>query len=326
MDLNNTTNESYSLNIRSDALQKLVEFLAGLDITCRVLSLIVHVLYFVAVLLIKDLKTWSLIYIHQVNFYGLLFLIHFSAYIGSTHPNFSDANLNYVLCSMSEFTWSALKYLRSYSILLLASFRMMAVLNPQCFKRWTSSIWIIHSTNVSIIVITIVLTQIPKYVFNTTFGDFLCNDGFSPIFEDGMRYFIFCTLLNVLIPCILVFIIYVLVNRSIKKLSRKLSSQNPLSSRHSSASLSQKSQLAQQFFLINICLLASLLSFAALNLANLLEDFSFNLYHWRLLIRIISVLSQALVPIVSLYGHPKIKRSLLFRKSNNSVSVKGGLA
>lgn len=47
-----------------------LETLEAVDIAFRCFALFTHVLYFSLVLAIKELKSRSLIYIHQVNLYG----------------------------------------------------------------------------------------------------------------------------------------------------------------------------------------------------------------------------------------------------------------
>lgn len=348
---NITVNTTYFL--RTHGLQSFVNILLGLDIASRCFSLGAHLVYFAMVIFIKELRAVSLVYMHQVNFYGLLFELHFCAYIGSQNPSFQDPILNDVLCTISEISWSGLKYLRSYSVLLLAIFRMLAVVNSNLFRKWIKSTKWIAGCMVFQIFCCVLLTVFSKYVIKTTFGSVLCDDGFTNVFSDGIAYFILTSIFGMLIPCMLVTVLYIYTDYSIKKMASQQFNSNIKSysgaatalanvsanislnasqSNHNTALTSNqlatkskfpgKTHLVRQFLLINICLVISLFTFTLLNLANLIEEFSTTWYHFRLLIRISSILSQGIVPIVSLYGNPILKDLFSFKSFGVKVSDK----
>ena len=325
----------------------LVDILTIADIIFRVAALGAHIFYFLVVIFIKEMRSISLLYMHQVNFYGLLFILHFVCYIGVTRPSFQDQALNDVLCTMSEILWSSLKYLRSYSVLLLALFRMVAVMKGQMFKKWVNSSKITLFTVIFSVILSIGFTFIFKFAFRNTSGSFYCYDGYSPVFVDGIKYFVFTSVLGVFIPSLLVIVIYIFTFYAIKKSARKHSKSGRVSKKlavvlslncsgtikrtdeshldtksseiltaghkkRMKQSVSQKTRLARQFFLINLILLISLVTFMFLSIMNLISEISLNWLQYRLMVRIASIIFQGLVPIVSLRGNPAL----------NALSVK----
>ena len=331
-----SNNTDYNI---TDGLQTFVNVLLGIDIASRCLSLVSHLVYFIIILSIKELRAVSLIYMHQVNFYGLLFVLHFCAYIGSNNPVFDNQTADVVLCTMSEIAWSALKYLRSYSVLLLAIFRMVAVVNSHLFRKWVKSPKWIVSCMVAQILLCMLLTILSKFVIQTTYGTVLCDDGYSSDFNNGIIYFASTSFLGMAIPCLLVTIIYFFTYQTVRKIDKKvvsianIASQNAVSQFQTSLAssyrrdtsiiharkklvckrTSHKAQLTRQFFFINLCLIGSLLSFLVLNFANFIEEFNIDWFHYRLLIRIASILSEGFVPIISLYGNPVAQEYLRTR-------------
>ena len=308
--MNNSSlrNETANLsnNTRLDGSQTLVNILLGLDIASRCLSLASHLVYFIIILSIKELRAISLIYMHQVNFYGLLFILHFCAYIGTNNPVFENQTLEVVLCTMSEIAWSALKYLRSYSVLLLAVFRMVAVVNSHLFRQWVKSPkWMVGCMMVQIS-LCVLLTVLSKFVIQTTYGDVLCDDGYSSDFKNGIIYFASTSFLGMVIPCLLVTIIYFFTYQTVRKIDQRrvsfanIASQNAVSQFQASFAsscrretsiiqarkklvckrTSHKAQLTRQFFYINLCLIGSLFSFFV---------FEFGESSWRIQSGLVSI-------------------------------------
>ena len=313
--------------LSASQMSQLVIGLSAIDTLIRIMALVTHVTYFSFIILVKDMRAISLIYMHQVNFFGLIFVLHFASYIGTSKPMFEDAQLDSVLCVLSETLWSGLKYFRSYSVLLLAIFRMVAVVNSNLFRKWVNSSRIILTSLVAQVLVCFSLMAVTKFAMTTTYGPFLCDDGFTRDFVAGIIYFAITSLLGMAIPCFFVMVVFVFTFFAIKNMSKRLNTTNrftfitpTLIFHHSSTTdrtsmsiqemnkkLSQKKRLTHQFFFINVCLLVSLLTFMFLNLINLLAEFESKWLHYRLVIRITCVLSQGIVPLVSLSGNPVVK-------------------
>ena len=336
----NATNASIDYEFRLSNV-----YMDNLDTALRIIGLLIHVFYLIIVLLVKELQKRSLIYIHQVNLYGFLFMFQYVCYISSNVPTFPDPWTNDALCTLSEITWATTKYFRSYSILMLAVYRLVAVVKIEWFKKWIKSIKIIVASFVIEFTICVPFILLSKYSFMTTYGPVMCYDGYSTNLSLGIRYFALTTVLGVIIPNVLVIFIYVYTVKVLKKLEKKLRKDRKKNqgksltvmsfkrifknqiqqvldqSRTETTSFStatstafktsafretQQARLTRQFLVISVCLILSSMTFTFLNITNLLPQFDTIWYYYRLGVRIATLASQSIVPIVSLYGHPKL--------------------
>lgn len=309
-------------------VQLLINFLEYADLLLRLIGLLIHLIYFYLVLRIKELRFRSLIYIHQINFFGLIFMLHYMCYITTNTPNLGNKLLNAVLCEVSEFVWASTKFLRSYSILLLAIFRMFAVVKIKWFTMWAKSNKIIALSIFVEYALSLTIVFISKFWFGTTYGKFYCQDGFSNTFGKGLNYFTLTSSIGILVPNLLVIIIYVITKRKLNQNKTRLNfiNDNDLSVNNFSMKnvlnlrlkmKNQQESLIKQLMYINFFLVLSSLSFIIVNFANLFDEFSSTWYHYRLTTRIASLAFQSVVPIISLYGHPKLKT--LFKSNNQPV-------
>ena len=89
------------------------------DYAIRVITLVCYICYFIFICFKSSFRTRQLIFLHNFNFIGLLYSIQYSAYIYSSRPSFENETLNGALCYFSSILWAILKYIRSYSALLL---------------------------------------------------------------------------------------------------------------------------------------------------------------------------------------------------------------
>ena len=105
----------------SNCQSLLIKILTNFDYTIRITSLLTYSFYFLCVICIKELRVISLIYVHHINFYGLIFSILYCIYIIGKKVDFKNESINSIFCSISEILWASLKYLRSFSILFLLS-------------------------------------------------------------------------------------------------------------------------------------------------------------------------------------------------------------
>ena len=321
-------------------------YMDNLDTALRIIGLLIHVIYLVIVLLVKELQKRSLIYIHQVNVYGFIFMFQYVCYISSNVPKFADPWTNDALCTLSEITWATTKYFRSYSILMLAVYRLVAVVKIEWFKKWIKSIKIIVASFLIEFAICVSFILLSKYSFMTTYGPVMCYDGYSTNLSLGIKYFATTTVLGVIVPNVLVIFIYVYTVKVLKKLEKKLrkdrkkhqvrsltimsfkrifknqiqqaldQSRTETTSHTTNATSTafktpafretQQARLTRQFLVISVCLILSSITFTFLNITNLLPQFDTIWYYYRLGVRIATLASQSIVPIVSLYGHPKL--------------------
>ena len=307
-------------------VQLFINLLEYADLFLRLIGLIIHLIYFYLVLRVKELRFRSLIYIHQINFYGLIFMLHYMCYVTTNTPNLDNQLLNAFLCEASEFVWATTKFLRSYSILLLAIFRMLAVVKIKWFTMWAKSNMIIALSIGVEYALSLSIVFVSKHLFGTTHGKFYCQDGFSDTFRKGLNYFTLTSSIGILVPNLLVIFIYVVTKRTLNRNKKRLnvakaSELNNLTTENvfnlRLKIRSQQESLIRQLLYINLFLVLSSLSFIIVNFANLFDEFSNTWYHYRLITRIASLAFQSAVPIISLYGHPKLKK--LFKTNNQPV-------
>ena len=163
--------------------------LEDIDIAIRCFSMFTHIVYFTLVLTIKELQSKTLIFIHQVNFYGAIFSLHYCLYINTIRPKTSSEKLNDVLCALSECLWGSLKPLRAFSILELAVFRLTALIRFDVFRAWVHSPFRLAAPILANLVVSFSFTITLKLGLSTTHSAFLCLDGYSPVLSRAIAYF-----------------------------------------------------------------------------------------------------------------------------------------
>ena len=307
----------------------------------RVFSALVFLIYFVLIIFIKELRKLNLLYVHHANLTGFAFVIMFLFYFDTiTAPTFSSPYLNDLFCKITEATWIMLKYLRPYSILLIAAYRFIAVFNNSLFKQLNSSTLNMLIPLVGVWVLSALALVGTKFGFNTTYGNLLCLDGFSAKMENIVNYLIVSSVLSILVPFSLTTIIYVLIKMKLEKNSAKFTQSNAskltssltrtvasttreissmrisnLNSSHlDEAQLTRKSKqewkkntrLNMQLILLNICYIICFCMSLIFNFRYIIPNFSEKLLYFRQIIRIINILSQAMVPVISLYFNSTI--------------------
>ena len=327
MAANKSTNISSSSNSSTFLL---IEILEKVDDGIRVTGFVVHLLYFAFVFLIKDLRMRSLIYIHQVNLFGLIFIGHYAIYLNAFKIDI--LNINASLCTISEIVWAMAKYLRCYSILLLGIYRMIAVLSPRMFNKWLKSTLVYMLSFLIEFLVCSCIYLIGKFTFRTTYGVNYCQDGYSRVIADGWYYFLFTSTIGVILPSFAVIVIYFVTKHAIDKqimlkankkdssttfssLKIFFSGLELLSKDGSKVRLSPQESLIRQLFIINILLTLSSTLYLGLNLANLFQEYlTNNYYSIRLIITISCLFIQSIIPVVSLSSHPKFKMILILKQ------------
>lgn len=185
--ISNVTNAPSSPALQSDLF---VTILTYVDYVNRILSMLIYITYAVFVVKYKFLRHKSLIYVHHSNLVGFLFCVMYIFYFGSSLPATSNSYANLVFCVMSEIIWSLLKYLRSYSILLIALYRLLAVFFIQLFKFFNRSYWLLLMPILLSWIFSGVVFVATKYGFHTTYGSLYCIDGLGRSLDETINYLI----------------------------------------------------------------------------------------------------------------------------------------
>ena len=139
MDLNNSTNLIISkLNNTPFLSMEDNLIISYFDQTSQIISLLIHSGYFLIAFFVKCFHGRTHIYLHHVNVISLLYVIHFMFYFGSRSRSIKSSVKPEFLCTLSELSWSILKYLRMFSLTLLAVYRYWAVFKMKFYKKLNS--------------------------------------------------------------------------------------------------------------------------------------------------------------------------------------------
>ncbi len=149
----------------NEIISSLTEFLNVIDTISRVLAFLSHSLYFGFVLFVKQMHMKGLLYLHHVNLLNYVYILMFIFYIANFTPSFSDPKLNELLCTLSEITWGLLKYLQSYSVILLSVYRVIACYKPILFKK-INRIYLLLLPMGFVWLLAVLLFLLSKYIFS----------------------------------------------------------------------------------------------------------------------------------------------------------------
>jgi hypothetical protein len=170
----------------------------------------------------KEMRTLNLLYVHHANAVGFVFVLMYLIYFSTSAPNSTSAYLNDLLCKITEFVWGIIKYLRSYSVLLIALYRLAAVNFIETFKLVNRSYLSITLPIIVCWIVSIALFLATKYGFNTTYGSLYCIDGYSMNMTDVVDYLIVSSLMAILVPFTLITVIYIFIKKILSKNGSKL--------------------------------------------------------------------------------------------------------
>lgn len=302
------------------------------DYAMRVFTLIVYIVYFIVVSLSKELKHLSFIHMHHTNLIGLFISAHYTVWIISDLPTFEDKNLNNVLCSLSETFWAVTKHARAYSILILAIYRVIAVFKVNIYKRFIKS-KLISIGSISIVwIVSGLLFIISKFSARTLPGLIYCYDGYSTNAESSLLYYSVTSLVGYILPVVFVIVLYAIIRVKLFKLTKSLSKETdneqcvkvidlaefetstmngvqkkkPKKQRNIKIHKHKEKHLAHQFIIINSFEVGSICAFMLLSLSNIFPILNGNLYFLRQFLRILNLICQSAIPIISVVYNPAI--------------------
>ena len=357
----NGTNSSQSMSI-----DLFTQIMNHVDQVNRIVSALLFIIYFLLVICLKELRTLNLLYVHHANFVGFLFVLMYLVYFNAMLPNTGNAQLNDALCQLTEYIWGILKYLRAYSILLIALYRLAAVKYVNLFKLVNKSYFNILVPIAVEWLFSVVHFLAIKFAFGTTYGNSFCIDGYSTSFESTLGYLIVSSTICILVPFVIITIIYLVVrstllNSAAKMRNRSMSEQKmsevstsdkpkafslpnlsfrnvsfksnePTASssngrRRSSTAAKKKSELRKnrqfslQLISLNICYAICFSMSFILSFRYVISDFNQKFLYVRQILRILNVLFQAMIPVLSIMFNPNIKLSKLGRKLQTNSKV-----
>ncbi len=163
-------------SIESASISTEVLVLTFLDFAARISFFLTHAGYFIIVLTYGELQKITLFPMHHVNIIGLFQSVLYTSWLGSITPALNSEYWNNVVCLISEFCSSVFKYARSYSIFILALYRLYAVLSFTKYKVFSTNIWYTLLSGLISWTIPIILFFSNKYATGSGPGYF-CADG-----------------------------------------------------------------------------------------------------------------------------------------------------
>lgn len=271
------------------------------DFGFRCSALLVYILYIMSYIKNKNLKAKPLILLNHVNFIYFLNMALLVSYINTRFPNTRDPAANRVLCVMTEFAWMILKYIKVYSLLVLAVYRYLAVFHIGWYKKLNERlVYLLALIGVSWL-LCVIMSVVLKYAFGTTYSIYFCTDGYSDELMNSILYYVVNSLVSSVLPLAANFIIYVKIYVRIRDQIEH--TQND----HNSKTL----RFAKQFFVLNIVVLLTVMCSLSLDFILVISyrpQFAHlwaSLAYVRPLLRITCILLQAFIPVISLYFLPR---------------------
>lgn len=228
--MNLSINETNFNLTASLVLSSPYEFLFQIDTICRWYGITIFILFALILFFSKKMHTRVYLYINHCVLVSVVYCFMMFVYLFGNYPNFQDKLLNEVLCYMSEIAWIFGIYIRTYSILLIAIQRYLAVFKISLFKKLNSSLFYLIAPLIFIWLFSLLMPIITKYSFNTKASAIFCLDGYSLVFSDTISYIVVNYTLMVIIPSIITLVIYYLIIRKLSILDKKIGVVASLSS------------------------------------------------------------------------------------------------
>jgi hypothetical protein len=196
-----------------------------IDYTVRCISLVIHIAYFISIFLLKSFRNVQSLLLHHVIFISLLNCAHYCVYIGRWSPSFGDLIPDEVFCTISEIAWISLKFLRIYSIFMLAVYRLLAVYKAFFFRKLNKKLWFMVSIIIGMWLVIVIFSLALKYGLRIPHSKLYCIEGFSEYIASNLVYWTI-QIAFIIVPTILVIIMYSLILYKIKKIKLRVKRVN----------------------------------------------------------------------------------------------------
>lgn len=194
-----------------------------LDYFVRICAFFIHIAYLLFLVYFKEFQVRSMAFLHHVNIISLLYCIHYLFYIGNQTASFSNYTVNTVLCYISEIFWINLKFLRLYSLLLLAAYRYMSVFKITAYRNLTNNAYLMSSAIGLVWLFSIIMSFSLKYIFKTSNSSYFCYEGYSEYWLNSVLFFVFLIIFSYVVPTVIVIIMYKKIIDKLKLVRKNLS-------------------------------------------------------------------------------------------------------
>ena len=244
--MNNISNNSQLLANKMPEFDLLWSVLIKVDIGFRCWGVSSHLIFLLVLIGSRSLQKRTFLFANHATLVNTFYVLNMFSYIWNDHPSFDDANLNNVLCSMSEISWIFSSYIRSYSLLLLAVYRYLATFKLATFKRLNKSKLNLTALICLCWLLAFGFPLIAKYSLGTTNSYTFCLDGYSPDAHKTIIYYVYVYTTVILVPVPFVIAIYFKINRKLNSLAVGTRQQQQVVAEANKKKTSRRSLESQQ--------------------------------------------------------------------------------
>jgi hypothetical protein len=290
-----------------------------IDQISRFYSLAMHLICFSMQMASPKTRTRTYLYLNHAIFTNGFFVLLFVIYIYQSVPNYADQSLNNILCEIASVFFIFAIYISSFSVLLIAIYRYLAVFKQNLFKKLNTSILYLTPPLLIVWIASLGLPLISKFSFQTTYAAVYCLDGNSSVYLNVIFYSMFNGFFSVLIPSAVILVIYVLILRKLISLKNKLKTDDSSTKNteaNSRKSLKKEERFANQFKIMGLSVVSRGIILTYFSLKTVIPNY-FLMVYLRTILRSIVFMSFSMVPTISIYYHPFIIKIL--KKINSKI-------
>lgn len=277
-----------------------------------------NTIYFILFAISKETKKLSYFHVHHINFIGLLQAVLVAAWSFTPYLSFESIILNSILCYFSEILYGTLKNARAYAMMILALFRFIAVFKINLYKKISNSWYFLFVSALFSWVGSFLLFFIAKYSTGST-SSRICVDGFNADQNMLYAYFSSMSILGFIIPSLIVFIIYFLIQNELKQKSKRIAApESSTTTANDSKTVRKRNKkekrLLVQLLLINMLKIMSFVMIFFLTMPRSVffsDPYSIACFSGTL--SCLNSFSLAAIPVIKIYFHP-IKFPFLCKK------------
>lgn len=286
--------------------------------------LFAHFVYLLLLLARRELRKRTLLFINHAVLASLFYPLAMLTLQQIHIPSLPDRKLSHLLCSAFEIFWPFGIYIRMYSILLIAIHRYMAVFHLKLFKRINDSHILLASPILLAWTLSIMLPLIAKSLFNTTYSNVYCLDGYSTNRISSAFYSVFYVVFSLVLPAISIISIYVSISLRLRRIGNRLNERNSavggktvvlVDGKHVRTMLflrptvrARELRFANQYILMCLIVILTICFISVFSLKGFIPNFFSVFYYWRPVIRTCILMLASMIPTLSFYFSPTRRR------------------
>ncbi len=213
MSINETSNSTRTTTPQPQTtLDQLYSALIVIDFGIRVYGFVIFLIFTVFVIFSPCMRSKSSLYSTHCTFVCSIFNFMMFLYLLPISPN-------QLQCTVSEIVWLFSNYIRSYSILILAIYRYIAVFKKELFKKINDSDLILAAPLIVIWTFSIVSPIATIVGFNETSSPSVrCQDASTSSTEKTIVLDTLNFSLMIFLPSLLIIVIYCLIMQKLNSI------------------------------------------------------------------------------------------------------------